>query len=152
MKLSGLKPIALFEASKGLLALLVALGIHELAGDNLQSVAESLVAHLHLNPASHLPGIIIDASRSLSDARLGLIATGAMVYSLVRFIESWGLWHQVRWTEWFALVSGAIYLPAELYELATSPNLLSAGLLVLNLAIVLYLYLTLRVQRKIHQQ
>ncbi|MEL0169858.1 MAG: DUF2127 domain-containing protein [Pseudomonadaceae bacterium] len=150
MRTTGLKPIAVFEASKGVLALLVAFGIHELAGDNLQQLAESLVTHLHLNLASHLPSIFLHASSALNDSRLGLIAAGALMYSLIRAIEAWGLWHAVRWTEWFALFSGAIYLPAELYELVTQPNLLSAGLLSINLIIVLYLYRTLKVQRADH--
>lgn len=33
----------------------------------------------------------------------------------------------VRWTEWFALVSGAIYLPLELYEVIVHKNALVYG-------------------------
>ncbi len=40
-----------------------------------------------------------------------------MVYSGARSVEAYGLWFERRWAEWFALISGAIYLPVEIYEL-----------------------------------
>ena len=68
------------------------------------------------------------------------MALGAAAYTLVRFIEAYGLWHNLRWTQWFALVSGAIYLPFELYEMVHHFNLLSVIVLLINLAIVLYMF------------
>ncbi len=32
-------------------------------------------------------------------------------------LESYGLWFAKRWAEWFALLSGSVYLPVELYGL-----------------------------------
>ncbi|EKO3902548.1 DUF2127 domain-containing protein, partial [Vibrio metschnikovii] len=37
----GLKAVAVLEGSKGLLSLIVAIGLHFLVGDNLQELAES---------------------------------------------------------------------------------------------------------------
>ncbi|EKO3781662.1 DUF2127 domain-containing protein, partial [Vibrio metschnikovii] len=53
----GLKAVAILEGGKGVLSLVVAIGLHFLVGDNLQELAESIVRHAHLNPASHLPSI-----------------------------------------------------------------------------------------------
>jgi uncharacterized membrane protein (DUF2068 family) len=113
MSMTGLRSIAIFEASKGLVALFVSLGIHQLAGDSAKQVAEKLVTHLHLNPANPLPNIIIRAAGELNNSRLLFLAFGAFVYSVIRFIEAYGLWNELRWVEWFALLSGAIYLPIE---------------------------------------
>jgi uncharacterized membrane protein (DUF2068 family) len=144
MSQKGLKPIAVFEALKGLVALLVGLGVHEMSTDNAQQGAQKLVSHLQLNPASYYPSIFIRSAGELGNANLTLIALGAALYSIVRFVEAYGLWHSLRWTEWFALISGAIYLPFEIYEFSTTTSLLSATLLVVNSAIVLYLYSVIR--------
>ncbi|GGQ06248.1 DUF2127 domain-containing protein [Shewanella litoralis] len=137
---SGVRAVAVLEASKGLLALLVAIGLHAYAGQNLSLLAIDLVTHLHLNPASHYPSIFIAAIGSISQTSLTLMALGAAAYTLVRFIEAYGLWHNLRWTQWFALVSGAIYLPFELYEMVHHFSLLSVIVLLINLAIVLYMF------------
>jgi uncharacterized membrane protein (DUF2068 family) len=136
----GIRAVAVLEASKGILALIVALGLHVYAGQNLSLLASELVTHLHLNPASHYPNIFIAAIGSISPSSLSLLSLGAVAYTLIRFIEAYGLWCNKRWTQWFALVSGAIYLPFELYEMINHFSVLSVIVLLINLAIVLYMY------------
>tara|TARA_R110000868_G_scaffold196920_1_gene442985 strand:- start:2777 stop:3250 length:474 start_codon:yes stop_codon:yes gene_type:complete len=135
----GLKLIAILEATKGLFALLVGLGVHELASKDLQQFAERLVGHLHLNPASHYPGVFIHALGAVKDSNLVFIAIGALAYGVVRFIEAYGLWRGYRWTEWFALLSGAVYMPFEVYEAFTHTSLISLLVLVINAFIILYM-------------
>lgn len=146
----GLKPIAIFEACKGLLALLVIFGLHELAGLDLQHLIENIFSHLHLNPASHLPSAMLNAAAQFSNMNMVFLATAGLLYSLIRFVEAYGLWHSYRWTEWFALVSGAIYLPFELYEFITKTSVLSAILFFVNLSIVVYLFYLLKKQHSQH--
>ena len=67
------------------------------------------------------------------------VAIGALVYSLIRFAEAYGLWRARPWAEWFALISGAIYIPFEIHALMHHPNPLKWGILVINVAIVLYM-------------
>ncbi|NVK72674.1 MAG: DUF2127 domain-containing protein [Oceanospirillaceae bacterium] len=135
----GLKAIAMIEAFKGLMSLVVGFGIHLLAGENLQKIAESIVSHAHLNPASHYPSVFIHAASSITDSNMTLIALGALAYSLVRFVEAYGLWKAFVWTEWFALVSGAIYLPFEIYEIMFHPHLLTICVFLLNVIVVCYM-------------
>lgn len=118
---------------------MVGLGLHKLAGNNLQQLAEHLAEHLHLNPASHFPGVILHVVGEFKDANLAFLAAGALVYGILRFVEAYGLWHNVRWIGWFALFSGAIYLPVEIYELYHYQNLLSLLVLFINVFIVLYM-------------
>lgn len=135
----GLRLVAVLEAFKGLISLCVGLGLHVLAGHNLRQFAESIVSHAHLNPASHLPSIFINALGHLSDSNLMLLALGAFLYSLVRLVEAYGLWYALVWTEWFALISGAIYVPFELYELFHHTSVLGVSVLFVNLVIVGYM-------------
>ena len=111
---AGLRMMALIEGAKGMLVLAAGLGLFALAHRDLQSMAEQLVRHLHLNPARHLPRIFLHLAANLSDRRLWLFASAAIIYSTIRFVEAYGLWRDWKWTKWFAVLSGAIYLPAEL--------------------------------------
>ena len=145
---NGLKAIAIIEAFKGLLSLLVGFGLHALAGQNLEQVAENLVRHTHLNPASHFPHIFIHAASSVSSTNISLIIIGAFAYSVIRFIEAYGLWKGFIWTEWFALLTGAIYLPFEIYEMFYHPHIVSVGVFFLNLVVVGYMANLLQNKRK----
>jgi uncharacterized membrane protein (DUF2068 family) len=118
MRLSGaLRTVALLEAAKGVLVLLVGFGLLSLVHHDIQRIAEHLVSRAHLNPASHYPHIFLVLADRLTDTRLLLLATGAAGYSLIRLIEAYGLWRARRWAEWFAALSGGFYLPVEIYEL-----------------------------------
>lgn len=136
---SALRTVALIEAGKGALVLLVGLGLLSLIHRDIQQVAERLVAHAHLNPAARYPRIFIDAANQLTDARLLLLAVGAAAYALIRFTEAYGLWHARRWAEWFAVLSGGVYVPVEFFELYERVTWLSIGALVLNLTILAFM-------------
>jgi uncharacterized membrane protein (DUF2068 family) len=135
---AGLRTVATFEAAKGLLVLLAGLSILSLVHHDLQRAAETLVRHLHLNPARHYPRIFIEAAAQVTDARLWLLASAAFAYSAVRAVEAYGLWRGRVWAEWFAILAGAIYLPVELDTLLRHASLLKAGVLLVNLSIVAY--------------
>jgi len=141
---STLRVIAAYEAAKGLLVLLTGFGALALLHRDVQRIAEQLVAHLHLNPAKRFPKIFLDAAAGVTDGRLWLLAGLAAVYALVRFVEAYGLWRQRRWAEWFAALSAAIYVPFEVYELATVPNWIAAVAFVLNILIIALMARSLR--------
>ena len=134
-----MKSIAVLEASKGLLVLLVGLELLHLVHRDLQNIAEEIVRWGHLNPARHYPRIFVEAASRTSDARLKTLAALAFVYSIVRFVEAYGLWHIRGWAEWFAIISGAIYVPLEIFEIARRATAFRAVVLLLNVAIVAYL-------------
>ena len=134
--LSTVRAVALFEAAKGALVLLAGLGALSFLHHDAQRLAERLVGHLHLNPAKHYPRIFIDTAAHLTDARLWVLAALAAAYGLARFAEAYGLWRGRRWAEWFAAVSGGIYIPFELYELFQGVTGFSLGALVVNVLVV----------------
>ena len=130
--------MAAFEAAKGLLVMATGLGFLSLLHHDVQRAAESVVRHLHLNPARHYPRVFLEAAAQLTDTRLWLLASGAFAYAVVRGVEAYGLWSARAWAQWFAILSGAVYLPIEIYELihhATAPK---AVVLLVNVGIVGY--------------
>ena len=140
---AGLKTIALFEAMKGVIVLLAAAGVISLVHEHAQAFAEDIVRQFHLNPASRYPRIFVDVIASLSSVRLWLLAVGASFYSTLRFVEAYGLWNERAWGEWVGVISGAFYLPIEIYELTRGVTPVRLILLLTNLLIVAYLARTL---------
>src|SRR6202000_2989526 len=123
----GLCTVAIFEAAKGLIVLIAGLGLLSLVHRDAQSIAEEIVRLMHLDAARRYPRIFIDSASSLNDARLWGLSGGALVYSTVRFVEAYGLWHERSWAEWFAVISASLYLPVEIVHLINNPGWLSAS-------------------------
>ena len=144
---AGLRAVASFEAFKGALVILLGLFLliyHQRAED----VTENLLDHLHINPDRRLGHALMHAAATVSDARLWTILVAILAYATVRFVEAWGLWHRRVWAEWFALLSGAMYLPLELLKVAERATWERIAVLIINLIIVLYmLYIRLRERR-----
>ena len=137
MNVSGtVRVVALLEAGKGMLVLAAGLGALSFMHRDLQDLAERLVGHLHLNPAGNYPRILVEFAAQLTDARLGALAALAVAYTSLRLIEAYGLWRGRRWAEWFAAVSGAVYIPFELYQMTQGDVWLSLGALLVNVMVV----------------
>ena len=142
------RTIALLEGAKGLLVLLAGVGLLGLIHHDVQAVAEALVREAHLNPARHLPRIFIEASGSIDDHRLVLLALGALGYALVRLAEAFGLWHEQAWAQWFGALSGGLYLPFEVRLLLHHFTMLRLFVFACNLLIVGYLAWRIALRRR----
>ena len=135
----GLRIVAGFEALKGLLVLLAGCGLLSAVHKDLHLAAVHLVRVLHLNPARHYPGIFIDAADRVTDLQLWMLALSAFLYSVVRFVEAYGLWKEMQWAEWFGLLSGAMYIPLEIFETSREFTWPRITVLVVNLGVVGFL-------------
>lgn len=145
----GLHTIACIEALKGALVLVVGFGLLSLVDQDLQAAAERIVRFSHLNPARHYPQVFIQALANTTDARLKFLAALAFLYSGARFVEAYGLWRMKAWAEWFAIISGAIYLPVEIAGLIKHATFLKAGVFLVNAGIVGYLVYALWLSKKV---
>jgi uncharacterized membrane protein (DUF2068 family) len=135
-----LRLLSLFEAGKGLLVLLVGAGLLSLIHKNTQQEAAEIVKIFHLNPARHYPEIFMNTLANLGDAHLWFLSISAILYSLIRFAEAYGLWNDRLWAIWFAVASAALFLPMELYELIETPTIIRIVILIMNILLVLYLF------------
>ncbi|MBI1394631.1 MAG: DUF2127 domain-containing protein [Betaproteobacteria bacterium] len=140
--------VALLEAAKGIVVIVAGLGLFSLVHEDVQRFAEELVRHLHLNPAKGYPRIFVEFAGHLTDTRLALLAVLGGVYASARFVEAYGLWRERGWAEWFAAISGGIYIPFELYELVHRVAWLPVGALLVNIAVVALMLQALRYRRQ----
>jgi uncharacterized membrane protein (DUF2068 family) len=143
-QLKVLRAVASVELIKGLVVLLAGFGALSLVHRDTWDMAFSLLHLLHINHRHHYAQVFLELANGVTDKTLYLVAAGAAIYSTMRFVEAFGLWRERAWAEWFAFISGTVYLPFELHELARRPTLIKIAIIVVNLAIVLYmLYLRL---------
>ena len=134
-----LRAVAFFEFSKGIFVLLIGLSAILLVHKDAWVIAESVLALLHISTDRHSAQVFLDFADNLTDARLWAAVQLAFTYSALRFAEAYGLWHAREWAEWFALLSGAMYLPWEAYSLLRHPHPIKWVVLLANLAIVVYM-------------
>jgi uncharacterized membrane protein (DUF2068 family) len=136
----GIRAIAVYEAVKGLIGLLAGFGLLSLINRDITDFAEDLIGFLHLNSEGRLANRIVETVVKLNPANIKIFFAIALVYATKQFVEAYGLWRLRPWAEWIAILSGVIYIPVEIYELIHKPTFTRAAILILNIAIVLYLY------------
>ncbi len=139
VKQFGLRGVAVFEAGKGLLALVLGFGMLTLRHKNFQDIAGQLLGFLHISPGRRFSQTLLREAGHLTNHRVWLFFFGFAVYSLIRFVEAAGLWLEKEWAEWFALLSGAMYMPWEIYELLRRADKLRWAIFLANVLIVLYM-------------
>lgn len=134
----GLRTVATIEFTKGVAAVLLAFGVLTLLHKDLWNVADSLLEFLHINPDRHFAQAFLDMADRVTDRQLWFFASGAFGYSVIRFIEAYGLWRTRVWAEWLAILSGLIYLPFEIHGVLHKSTPLRWSLLLINLLLVSY--------------
>jgi uncharacterized membrane protein (DUF2068 family) len=139
----GLHVVALFEGFKGVIVLLVGFGLLSFIHKDIHLAAMRLVEHFHLNPARHYPRIFLDLSERIHDTQLWEMAAAATMYFIVRMIEAAGLWMRKTWAEWFAVLTGGMYIPVEMFEVARSVTWPRVTVLLVNICVVSYLLFVL---------
>lgn len=68
-----------------------------------------------------------------------LIALGAIAFGALELTEAIGLARRRRWAEYLTVIAGGIGIPFELGEVIRRVTILRVGVLVANVAIVIYL-------------
>lgn len=76
--------------------------------------------------------------------RFEVIGIGACVYATLFLVEGFGLWFGKRWAEYLTVFATASLIPFEIWELARHVTPLKIGAIVLNVAIVIYLWRIVR--------
>jgi uncharacterized membrane protein (DUF2068 family) len=139
---------AVFEAAKGSIVLITGFGLLLFIHKDFHVVSEQIVRHLHLNPARHYPTIFIDVIDHITDPQLLALALSAFLYAVVRLVEAYGLWYHRQWAEWFGFLTGGMYIPVEIYELARGVTTVKLAIFIVNLMIVALLGNALQQSRK----
>ncbi len=134
----GLRTIAVFEASKGLAVIGLCALLLSLLHQDLNSVVDRVTEVLRLNPESRFADWLYDLAGRTTGRGIWTAASVMLTYSTIRFVEAYGLWNQRHWAEWVAVISGALFVPFEVYALIAHPEWKMLALLVGNVMLVAY--------------
>ena len=140
----SVKVVAVFEMAKGVVLLLAGFGALAFLHRDLRALAVEIVGRFHMDPEHRYAAIFIRQAGQITDANLWVWSGLALGYAVFRFVEGYGLWHERKWAEWLALVSGGIYLPLEVYGVYEKTTWVRCLVLVANIAVVILMAMVLK--------
>ena len=132
--------IIAFKLSKGLLLLLLGVGVYHLRDNNLPQEFRSTLEFFHIDPEKAFFTELANKIGQITPANLRTIARGTVLYSLFSLIEGTGLLFRVPWAGWLAIGESAFFIPIEVYELMRKYSLSMLAILTLNVIIIWYLF------------
>lgn len=136
--------IALFKLFKGVLLLCVAIGALRLLHKDVAEVVMRWVYVLHFDPDNRFIHSVIERSFGVEPKHLKELSAGTFFYSALLLTEGTGLLLRKRWAEYFTVISTAVFIPLEIYEIFHRLSWMKVGVLAINVAIVWYLVRRIR--------
>ena len=145
----GLRAVAVVEIAKGIGAIAFGIWLITFREKDIGEMMANLLDRMHVDPAHEFAVKLVSMADRITPEKVEMAAAIALVYAAIRFTEGYGLWNARTWAEYFALISGAAYLPWEIWEFARHPNWFHALIILINVIVVLYIaYVRVAVRRE----
>ncbi|MNK15848.1 hypothetical protein D3C87_339990 [compost metagenome] len=135
----GIQAVALFEAFKGLVVLIGGIQLLEFLHGDISGTASRLMVRMGIDTHTEYPQMILQHLAVVKEQDIVMFSGIAILYATLRFAEAYGLWRYRNWARWLGIVSGALYLPFELYHLYLGFSWLKLTITALNVLLVIYL-------------
>lgn len=129
--------IAIFRLSKALLLILAGFGVLELLHPEVAAKVREWMSAYPFAIEYHVDRTF--GSRN----HIELAAGAAFAYAAVFTVEGIGLWLQKTWAEYFTIFVTSSFIPFEVLEAVRRTTVLRVGLVIANVAIVIYLVMKL---------
>ena len=140
--------IGLFKLFKALLLIAVGIGAVKFLHKDLASSAMHWVQVLRVDPDNrYVHGILVRIFR-VTPKQLRELSVGTFLYAGLFLIEGTGLLLRKHWAEYFTIITTALFIPLEIYELARHFTLVKLVVTVINVLIVWYLVARVRSHSK----
>lgn len=125
---------------KGLLLLLLAVGVYLLRNKDLQDVFDNSLQWLHLDPENKFFNSIGEWLDTVTSANVKVVASGTLLYGVLLLVEGIGLACRARWAVWLVIGQSVFFVPIEIYEYVRHGSLAVLVLLLINVFIMWYLF------------
>jgi uncharacterized membrane protein (DUF2068 family) len=129
-----------FKLIKGVLLLLLGLGLYTLSNNNLPNEFRSLLQFFDLDPDKKFFADMSAKLGSVTEGNMLWLSWLTMFYSLFSLVEGVGLIFRVFWAGWLAMGESVFFIPIEVYDLSHRLRTSIIIILILNIAIVCYLF------------
>lgn len=142
--------IALFKLTKGVLLLIVGIGVHKLLHRDVAETVAHWVDVLRVDPDNRYIHRLLTHILAVTPAQLRAASVGTFIYAGLLLTEGVGLLLRKRWAEYFTIITTAGLIPLEIYEIVH--RLTAAKIVVLAINVAIVVYLIVRVRRSRHSQ
>lgn len=143
-----LTAIGVFRLLKAVLMLFVGLSLLGLLGESYAERLQNWASQLHTGVTSRLVNQAVQKLLTLPKSSKVGFACVAFVYTTLFTTEGIGLILAKAWAEWLTVVTTALLIPLEGYEIFEKPTWVRVGALVVNVAILVYLVWRIRADRQ----
>ncbi len=141
---AGLILIAIFKLLKGLALIAVGIGALRLMHRDVAASVAHWVNVFRVDPDNRYIHRALVKVLAVSPGQLKELSAGTFFYAALLLTEGIGLLLRKRWAEYFTVITTALLIPLELYEIAKHVTAVKLGVLAINVAIVWYLIRRLR--------
>ena len=138
-RVTGLYTIIAIKLGKGVLLILIALGVYSLMGDDLRLEFDQFLRWINIDPEHQFFSDLGRKIQRITPDNIRWVAWGTLLYGLLLLVESIGLMFRASWAVWLAISETAFFIPIEIYELMHGYSLTLLAIFAVNLLIVLYL-------------
>ena len=150
-QLVGVELIAGLKVFKALLLFTVGFGLFSLMNRDIATIFSWVLEALHLDTQSRLLHGLVLRIDALRPHDLLVASLVGMAYGGICLIEGIGLWYEMSWAGYLAVISTALFLPFEIRELLDRVTVVRTGVFLLNIAIMAYLIVQLK-QHHLHSR
>ncbi len=136
--------IAIFKLVKGLGLLILAVGLLKLLHRDVQTAVTHWIEIFRMDPDNqHIHALLVKVFR-VTPKQLKQLSAGTFLYAAVFLTEGTGLLLRKHWAEYLTVVSTALFIPLEVYEIYHRVTAVRVSVLIINIAIVWYLIVRIK--------
>ncbi|HEX7861465.1 MAG TPA: DUF2127 domain-containing protein [Verrucomicrobiae bacterium] len=132
--------IIVFKLFKGAVLLLFAFVVFSMGSADLRDEFVRSLKEVSQAAGRSPFGGAEESLQNISLRTIQLIAVGSILYGVFSLVEGVGLIFRASWAGWMVIGESAIFIPLEVWEVLARFSIPAVLILVLNLAIVWYLY------------
>ena len=134
-----LKAIAALKLFEALVLCATGVAALELLRPDINQALADWAALLPVASEQHLAQHLLNSLTGLGPHRIKALGIGVFAYAALFVVEGIGLLFRRRWAEWITVVTTAMLVPFEIWELAHHTTLTKIAALLINLLVVWYL-------------
>jgi len=131
--------IGIFKLVKGLALLIAGFGLLRLLHRDVEVVVRHWVNVLRVDPDNRHIHKALTKVFNVTPKQLRELSVGTFIYGGIFLTEAAGLLTRRHWAEYMTLISTALFLPLEFWEMHLHFTMLKLAVTLVNLAIVWYL-------------
>lgn len=129
-----------FKLLKGVLLVVAAVVVYSFRDSNLHEEFRRVLVEANLNPGDAMFAGSTKLLREISPAAMQLFLLGTLLYGAFSLVEGVGLIFRAAFAGWMVIAESAVFVPLEIWEMLRRFSITVTVVLILNIAIVWYLY------------